>query len=108
MSTRLFSCSIAIFSRPSLRYLTNHVSLQRQITRNVKENNPLVKGNNTNCKPNPNSIKPKKPSLLGVNDPPNIVHKIDTRTLSEKLKYFFSVESNVKTREYLYVTVIES
>ncbi|CAG8716974.1 13780_t:CDS:2 [Rhizophagus irregularis] len=101
MLTRLLSYSISIFSRPSLRYFTNHVSLHRQITHNVKENNPLTKGNNTNCNPNPNSIKSKKPYLLGVNEPPNIAHKMDTRTLSEKLKYFFSIESNVKTREYL-------
>jgi len=102
MSTRLFSCSIVIFLRPNLRYFTNHVSLQRQITNNnVKGNNPLIKGNNTNGKPNPNFFKPKKPSLLGVNELPNIVHKIDTRTWSEKLKYFFSIESNERTREYL-------
>ncbi|PKB99694.1 hypothetical protein RhiirA5_429307 [Rhizophagus irregularis] len=101
MLTRLLSYSISIFSRPSLRYFTNHVSLHRQITHNAKENNPLTKGNNTNCNPNPNSIKSKKPYLLGVNEPPNIAHKMDTRTLSEKLKYFFSIESNVKTREYL-------
>ncbi|RIA99589.1 ATP10 protein [Glomus cerebriforme] len=90
MSTRLFSRS-AISLRLCLRHFTHHVSLQRQITRNnVKEKN------NTNS--NPNSFKP---SLLGTKEPPNNVHKTDTRTWSEKLKYFFSVESNVKTREYL-------
>jgi hypothetical protein len=79
-----------VISLKTLRHFTNHISLQRQIA------NDNVKGSNTNN-------RQKKPSILGATEPPKIVHKKDTRTWLEKLKYSFSIESNVKTREYLYV-----
>lgn len=95
---------IVISFRPILRHFTNHVYLQRQITNdNIKETSS-IKGSNTNGKLNPNFSKQKKPSLLGAKEPPIIVHKTDTRTWLEKLKYSFSIESNVKTREYLYAS----
>ncbi len=90
---------------PSMRHFTNHVPLQRQINKNsVKDNiTPLITASNTNGKLSPRSFKPKKPSFLGVKEPPSIIHKTETKTWLEKLKYSFTIESNVKTREHLYV-----
>src|SRR4051812_31935122 len=106
MLTRLLVpiARIVIPLKPILRHFTNHVSLQRQITNENGKETSLIKGSNTNGKLKPNFSKYKKPSLLGAKEPPKIVHKMNTRTWLEKLKYSFSIESNVKTREYLYAS----
>ncbi|CAI2164364.1 11780_t:CDS:2 [Funneliformis geosporum] len=115
LSLRLvLNVRLVIPFRTGVRYFTKQT---RQIT-----NSNVTTMINTNGKPSPKSPKQKKPSSIGVKEPPRILHKTEAKTWLEKLKYSFNFnelriqgeklwEANqemIKAKEALYIPNINA